>query len=129
MRVTEGGNGDYRQVRRTGGGAQRPVVVEATGWSEFSNNGGVGGFRRGCVWGEQKMRAFDHKTEATSRRLGSKLRRSRGWSCQLHNVLTQRIDVTEGLQIQRRDVGIQCRNVPESGKTDIATLRSNITMF
>ena len=39
-----GGDGDSRQVRRTGGGALRPVVVEATGWSEFGNNGGAGGF-------------------------------------------------------------------------------------
>ena len=45
-RVTEGGDGDSRQVRRTGGGALRPVVVEVTGWSEFSNNGGAGGLHR-----------------------------------------------------------------------------------
>ena len=32
-------------------GALRPVVVEATGWSEFRKNGGAGGFRRGYAWG------------------------------------------------------------------------------
>ena len=28
-------------------GALRPMVVEATDWSEFGNNVGAGGFRRG----------------------------------------------------------------------------------
>ena len=26
--------------------------------SEFGNNGGEGGFRRGCAWGGQKMEGF-----------------------------------------------------------------------
>ena len=31
-----------------------PVMAEATGWSEFDNNGGAGGFRRGYAGEGQK---------------------------------------------------------------------------
>ena len=36
-------DGGSRQGRRAGAGGLRPMVVEATGWSEVGNNGDAGG--------------------------------------------------------------------------------------
>ena len=43
-------------MQRTGGGALRLLVVEATGWSEFGNNGGARRFQQVYAWGGQKKK-------------------------------------------------------------------------
>ena len=55
------------------------------------------------------------------------MRRSREESIQRRDVEIQRRDVPESSKNQRRDVKISRRDVPEKGKTNVATLRSHIT--
>ena len=104
-----GDDGDSRQVRRTGGGALSPMVVEAIGWSEFGNNGGVGEFGQGYAWGGQKMRAYGHKIGTTSRRSGSTSR-----SFPRVELPTSRRD--RDLVFHGSDVEIQRRDVTERVK-------------
>ena len=50
-------------------------------------------------------------------------RRARGGLIQRRDVKIQRRDVPEKGLIQSRDVEIQRRDVPEKGQTDVATLK------
>ena len=72
---------------------------------------GTLGFRQRGDRGRAKMRVFLALNRATSQRTDATSRRSREESS------------------QRREVEIQRRNVPERGKIDVATLRSNVATF
>ena len=60
---------------------------------------------------------------------GATSRRSREESSQRRDVGIQRRDVPESGKNQRHDVDIQRRDVPERCKTNVVTLRSHVATF